>query len=65
MPNLKILGVEGAGRVLAVGEGVDGSDIGQRMAGSTPGRCRQGPRRHGKPRDHRQAAADAVMPEPA
>ena len=32
MPNPKILGVEGAGRVLAVGEGVDGFDIGQRVA---------------------------------
>jgi NADPH2:quinone reductase len=32
MPDPKILGVEGAGRVLAVGEGVDGFDIGQRVA---------------------------------
>jgi NADPH2:quinone reductase len=32
MPNPKTLGVEGAGRVLAVGEGVDGFDIGQRVA---------------------------------
>ena len=32
MPNPKILGVEGAGRVLAMGEGVDGFDIGQRVA---------------------------------
>ena len=32
MPNPKILGVEGAGRVLAVGKGVDGFDIGQRVA---------------------------------
>lgn len=32
MPNPKILGVEGAGRVLAVGEGVDGFDVGQRVA---------------------------------
>jgi NADPH2:quinone reductase len=32
MPNPKILGVEGAGRVIAVGEGVDGFDIGQRVA---------------------------------
>lgn len=32
MPNPKILGVEGAGRVLAVGEGVSGFEIGQRVA---------------------------------
>ena len=32
MTNPKILGVEGAGRVLAVGEGVDGFDVGQRVA---------------------------------
>ncbi|WP_269759586.1 quinone oxidoreductase [Variovorax sp. E3] len=32
VPNPKILGVEGAGRVLAVGEGVDGVEIGQRVA---------------------------------
>ncbi|MDM0066601.1 quinone oxidoreductase [Variovorax sp. J31P207] len=32
MPNPKVLGVEGAGRVLAVGEGVDGFEIGQRVA---------------------------------
>ncbi|KLN53563.1 quinone oxidoreductase family protein [Variovorax paradoxus] len=32
MPNPKILGVEGAGRVLAVGEGVEGFAIGQRVA---------------------------------
>jgi NADPH2:quinone reductase len=32
MPDPKILGVEGAGRELAVGEGVDGFDIGQRVA---------------------------------
>jgi len=32
MPNPKILGVEGAGRVLAVGEGVEGFEIGQRVA---------------------------------
>ena len=32
MPNPKILGVEGAGRVLAVGDGVDGFDVGQRVA---------------------------------
>jgi len=32
MPNPKILGVEGAGRVLAVGEGVDGIETGQRVA---------------------------------
>uniref|UniRef100_UPI000D38901C quinone oxidoreductase family protein n=1 Tax=unclassified Variovorax TaxID=663243 RepID=UPI000D38901C len=32
MPNPKILGVEGAGRVLAVGEGVAGFEIGQRVA---------------------------------
>lgn len=31
MPNPKILGVEGAGRVLSVGEGVTGVDIGQRV----------------------------------
>ncbi|RRH80050.1 quinone oxidoreductase [Variovorax beijingensis] len=31
-PNPKILGVEGAGRVLAVGEGVEGFAIGQRVA---------------------------------
>ncbi|AGU53400.1 putative zinc-type alcohol dehydrogenase [Variovorax paradoxus B4] len=32
MPNPKILGVEGAGRVLAVGEGAEGFAIGQRVA---------------------------------
>ena len=32
MPNPKILGVEGAGRVLAVGEGVEGFATGQRVA---------------------------------
>ncbi|WP_414929881.1 alcohol dehydrogenase catalytic domain-containing protein [Variovorax sp. Root473] len=32
MPNLKILGVEGAGRMQAVGEGVDGVAVGQRVA---------------------------------
>lgn len=32
MPNPKILGVEGAGRVLAVGEGVDDFEVGQRVA---------------------------------
>src|ERR1700692_2640748 len=32
MPNPKILGVEGAGRVLAVGDGVDGIAPGQRVA---------------------------------
>lgn len=32
MPDPKILGVEGAGRVLAVGEGVDGIQPGQRVA---------------------------------
>src|SRR3984885_9596460 len=32
IPNTKILGVEGAGRVLAVGEGVQGDLIGQRVA---------------------------------
>ncbi|MDH6170937.1 NADPH2:quinone reductase [Variovorax boronicumulans] len=32
MPNPKTLGVEGAGRVLAVGEGVDGIAVGQRVA---------------------------------
>lgn len=32
MPNPKILGVEGAGRVLALGEGVEGFAIGQRVA---------------------------------
>lgn len=32
MPNPKILGVEGAGRVLAVGQGVDDFDVGQRVA---------------------------------
>lgn len=32
MPNPKILGVEGAGRVLAVADGVDGFEIGQRVA---------------------------------
>jgi NADPH2:quinone reductase len=32
MPDPKILGVEGAGRVLAVGEAVDGIRIGQRVA---------------------------------
>jgi NADPH2:quinone reductase len=32
MPNPKILGVEGAGRVLAVGEGVEGFQPGQRVA---------------------------------
>jgi NADPH2:quinone reductase len=32
MPNPKILGVEGAGRVLSVGKGIDGFDIGQRVA---------------------------------
>ncbi|WP_454857740.1 quinone oxidoreductase family protein [Rhizobium binxianense] len=32
MPNPKILGVEGAGRVLAVGDGVKGIEIGQRVA---------------------------------
>lgn len=32
MPNPKILGVEGAGRVLAVGEGVSEFEIGQRVA---------------------------------
>lgn len=31
-PNPKILGVEGAGRVLAVGDGVDGVTLGQRVA---------------------------------
>lgn len=34
MPNPKILGVEGAGRVLAVGEGVEGVVPGQRVAGA-------------------------------
>jgi NADPH2:quinone reductase len=32
MPNPKILGVEGAGRVIALGDGVDGFEIGQRVA---------------------------------
>src|SRR4029077_2620444 len=32
MPNPKILGVEGAGRVMAVGEGVEGIEPGQRVA---------------------------------
>ncbi|WP_332854952.1 quinone oxidoreductase family protein [Duganella sp. S19_KUP01_CR8] len=32
MPNPKILGVEGAGRVIALGEGVTGVEIGQRVA---------------------------------
>ncbi|WP_228894771.1 quinone oxidoreductase family protein [Pseudoduganella aquatica] len=32
MPNPKILGVEGAGRVLALGEGVEGFTLGQRVA---------------------------------
>src|ERR1700737_1940954 len=32
IPNPKILGVEGAGRVLTVGEGVQGISIGQRVA---------------------------------
>ncbi|MDM0065315.1 quinone oxidoreductase [Variovorax sp. J31P207] len=32
MPNPKILGVEGAGRVLAVGAGVEGFEMGQRVA---------------------------------
>jgi NADPH2:quinone reductase len=32
MPDPKILGVEGAGRVTALGEGVDGFEIGQRVA---------------------------------
>lgn len=32
MPNPKILGVEGAGRVIALGEGVTGFEIGQRVA---------------------------------
>lgn len=32
LPNPKILGVEGAGRVLAVGEGVRGFDVGDRVA---------------------------------
>jgi NADPH2:quinone reductase len=32
MPNPKILGVEGAGRVVAVGEGVEGFEVGQRVA---------------------------------
>lgn len=32
MPNPKILGVEGAGRVLAVGDGVEGFAVGQRVA---------------------------------
>jgi NADPH2:quinone reductase len=32
MPNPKILGVEGAGRVIALGEDVDGIKIGQRVA---------------------------------
>ncbi|PTQ12404.1 alcohol dehydrogenase [Sphingomonas oleivorans] len=32
MPNPKILGVEGVGRVLAVGEGVEGIEPGQRVA---------------------------------
>ena len=32
MPNPKILGVEGAGRVLATGKDVEGFDIGQRVA---------------------------------
>jgi threonine dehydrogenase-like Zn-dependent dehydrogenase len=31
IPNPKILGVEGAGRVLAVGEGVEGIAVGQRV----------------------------------
>lgn len=32
MPNPKILGVEGAGRVVALGEGVSGFQVGQRVA---------------------------------
>ena len=32
MPNPKILGVEGAGRVAAVGDGVEGFAPGQRVA---------------------------------
>ncbi|HYP70973.1 MAG TPA: alcohol dehydrogenase catalytic domain-containing protein, partial [Variovorax sp.] len=32
MPNPKILGVEGSGRILAMGEGVQGWKIGQRVA---------------------------------
>lgn len=32
MPNPKILGVEGAGRVLALGDGVDEFEVGQRVA---------------------------------
>jgi NADPH2:quinone reductase len=32
MPNPKILGVEGAGRVIALGDNVDGFEIGQRVA---------------------------------
>jgi NADPH2:quinone reductase len=32
MPNPKILGVEGAGRVIALGDGVDGYEVGQRVA---------------------------------
>ena len=32
MPNPKILGVEGAGRVVALGEGVTGFEVGQRVA---------------------------------
>ena len=32
IPNPKVLGVEGAGRVLALGHGVDGFAIGQRVA---------------------------------
>ena len=32
MPNPKILGVEGAGRVLSVGDGVDGFAVGDRVA---------------------------------
>jgi NADPH2:quinone reductase len=32
MPNPKVLGVEGAGRVVALGEGVSGFNVGQRVA---------------------------------
>jgi len=32
MPNPKILGVEGAGRVIALGDGVEGFEVGQRVA---------------------------------